>query len=347
MKGFHHLRAAAAEAVARGRQGADAVLRAAKEASPEAYARSENAVKGSIGASEGLKRAVAGKIDKGYQAAGETAAGAAAGNVVRRVGTIAGQLPVLSLSTDALREKHGVRVLTERAMADPTNPMAHLWLAEAMAAMAREQAYLNVVRTVANPSSGAVRQAMRAVAQVGVDKRDPVTVMFSRAHRLAVGRLRTNKRDSDALHVIARIHLAQRHPDEAVVPSKLAATAGSGVTRGAAFATLSRTFLALRQDDMARKAAAAAIDSGCSIGWETMAALLYRPAENGEQLDDGRYRQYVDALSRVTNEDRHMYYGLYRNTGEIARAVLNSQSVKARDGVAQIRSGISRFTSRG
>jgi hypothetical protein len=342
VKGLHHLRAAAAEAVARGKQGADAVLRAAKEASPEAFARSEDAVKGSIEASEGLKRKVLGKVDEGYRAAGETAAGVAAGNVARRVGTIAGQLPVLSLSADALREKHGVQALTERAMADPTNPMAHLWLAEAMAAQAKEQAYVNVVRTVANPSSLVVRQALGAVAQVGVDKRDPVTIMFGRAHALAVRRLRTNKRDSDALHVIARVHLAQRRPVQAVIPSKMAATAAAGVTRAAAFATLSRAFLALRQDDMARKAAKAAINSGCGIGWETIAALLHRPAEDGGQLDDSRYRQYVNALSRVTDEDRQRYYGFHRGAGEIARAVFDSQAEKARSGVAQIRSGISR-----
>jgi hypothetical protein len=319
------------------------VRRVATEASPEAYASSETVVKGSIAASEGVKRALKGKIDEVYRAAGETGAGAAAGNIIRRVGSVAGQLPVLSLSADALRERHGVLVLTERAKADPTNPMAHLFLAEAMAAMAREQAVVNAARTVANPSSAVAREAMRAVAQVGIDKRDdPVAEMFSRTHRLAVGRLRTDKHDSEALHVIARIHLAQRRPDQAVVPGKLAATAGSGVTRGAAFATLSRAFLALGQDDMARKAAMAAIKSGCGIGWETIAALLHRPAENGGQLDDGRYRQYVDALSRVTDEDRHVYYGFYRGAGEIARAVLDSQADKARSGVAHIRSGISR-----
>ena len=346
MKGIHHLRAAAAEARARGRQGADAVRRVATEASPEAYTSSETVVKGSIAASEGVKRALKGKIEEVYRAAGETAAGAAAGNVVRRVGSVAGQLPVLSLSADALRERHGVLVLTERAKADPTNPMAHLFLAEAMAAMAREQAVVDAARTVANPSSAVAREAMRAVAQVGIDRRDPVAEMFSRTHRLAVGRLQKDKRDSEALHVIARIHLAQRHPDQAVVASKLAATAGSGVTRGAALATLSRAFLALRQDDMARKAATAAINSGCGIGWETIAALLYRPAENGGQLEDGRYRQYIDALSRVTDEDRHVYYGWYRGAGEIARAVLDSQAEKARSGVAQIRSGISRRLGR-
>lgn len=316
--------------------------RVAAEASPEAYTSSETVVKGSIAASEAVKRALKGKIEKVNRAAGETAAGAAAGNVVRRVGSVAGQLPVFSLSADALRERHGVSVLTERAKADPTDPMAHLFLAEAMAAMAMERAVVDAARTVANPSSAVAR----AVAQVGIDKRDPVAEMFSRTHRLAVGRLRKNKRDSEALHVIARVHLAQRHPDQAVVPSKLAATAGSGVSRGAALATLSRAFLALRQDDMARKAATAAINSGCGIGWETVAALLYRPAENGGQLEDGRYRQSIDALSRVTDEDRHVYYGLYRGAGEIARAVLDSQAEKARSGVDQIRSGISRRLGR-
>jgi hypothetical protein len=322
------------------------VRRVATEASPEAYINSETVVKGSIAASSGVKRALTDKIDEFYRVAGETGAGAAAGNVIRRVGSVAGQLPVLSLSADALRERHGVLVLTERAEADPTNPMAHLFLAEAMAAMAREQAVVDAARTVANPSSAVAREAMRAVAQVGIDKRDPVAEMLSRTHRLAVGRLRKNKHDSEALHVIARIHLAQRHPDLAVVPSKLAATAGSGVTRGAALATLSRAFLALRQDDMARKAATAAIKFGCGIGWETIAALLHRPAENGGQLEDGRYRQYVDALSRVTDEDRQLYCGFHRGAGEIARAVLDSQADKARSGVAQIRSGISRRLGR-
>jgi hypothetical protein len=322
------------------------VRRVATEASPGAYTSSETVVKGSIAASEGVKRALKGKVDEVYRAAGETGAGAAAANVFRRVGSVAGQLPVLSLSADALRERHGVLALTERAAADPTDPMVHLFLAEAMAAMAREQAVVEAARTVASPSSAVAREVMRAVAQVGIDKRDPVAEMFSRTHSLAVRRLRENKHDSEALHVIARIHLAQRHPDQAVLPGKLAATAGSSITRGAALATLSRAFLALRQDDMARKAATAAINSGCGIGWETVAALLYRPAENGGQLENGRYRQYIDVLSRVTDEDRHVYYGLYRGAGEIARAVLDLQAEKARSGVAQIRSGISRRLAR-
>ena len=97
---------------------------------------------------------------------------------------------------------------------------------------------------------------------------------------------------------------------------------------------------------MARKAATAAINSGCGIGWETIAASLYRPAENGGQLEDGRYRQYIDALSRVTDEDRHVYYGLYRGAGEIARAVLDSQAEKARSGVDQIRGDQPRWAAR-
>ncbi|MDT5046077.1 MAG: hypothetical protein QOG75_1930, partial [Mycobacterium sp.] len=72
--------------------------RVATEASPEAYTSSETVVKGSIAASNGVKRALKDKIDEVYRVAGETGAGAAAGNVIRRVGSVAGQLPVLSLS---------------------------------------------------------------------------------------------------------------------------------------------------------------------------------------------------------------------------------------------------------
>src|ERR1700752_3927659 len=128
MKGFDHLRAAAAEARARGRQGADAIRKSAQQANPEAYEHSENAIRESLAASQGLQQSMQSKYDAGIEAAGKSAVGAAAGRIARRVGAIAGQLPVLSVTSDALREKHGIRVLADNAAADPANPMALVWL---------------------------------------------------------------------------------------------------------------------------------------------------------------------------------------------------------------------------
>ena len=62
-----------------------------------------------------------------------------------------------------------------------------------------------------------------------------------------LARLRADKRNSESLHVIARVYLARNQPDKAVAPARLAATAGSGFARGAAFATLASAYLALAQ----------------------------------------------------------------------------------------------------
>jgi hypothetical protein len=48
----------------------------------------------------------------------------------------------------------------------------------------------------------------------------------------------------------------------------------------------------------------------------------------------------------VTEEDRRLYCGVYRDAAEITRSVLKSQSAKAKEGAAQFRKGISQIGSR-
>jgi hypothetical protein len=171
--------------------------------------------------------------------------------------------------------------------------------------------------------------------------------MLNRAHGLAVARLRKNNRDTDALHVIARVELAMSRPQESVVAAKLAATSTAGPARGAAFATLSRAYLALGEDGPAHRSARLSIKAGCSIGWDTLAELLYRPTDDpGGDGDAGRYRQYVEAKSRVTAEDRQAYHGLHRGSADIARTVLQRQSAKLKHQAAQIKSRTDSIKSR-
>jgi len=346
VKGIHHIRAAAAEAKARGTQRVDDVMRSAKAARPDTYDRSEEIVRKSVAASMGLVRGGQDKVEDGYRRVEGTAPGAAAGSAVRRLGARARQIPLLTLPADALQERNGVRMLAENAAANPDCPMAHLWLGEALSALAKDQLVFNAARTVLNPLSALSREAMRAVGRMGAGQ-DPAQQVLRRAYVLAVARLRKDKRDAVALHAIARIELANRRPDQAVLPARLAATASEGAARGAAFATLSRAYLSLGDDDRARRSAMAAIDAGCTIGWDTVAELLYRPGEGPHANQDGsRQRQYVDIKSRVTDEDRRLYCGVHRDAAEITRSVLKSQSAKAKDGAAQLRKGISQIGSR-
>jgi hypothetical protein len=253
VKGIHHIRAAAAEAKARGTQRVDDVMRSAKAVRPDTYDRSEEIVRKSVAASIGLVRGGQDKVEDGYRRVEGTATGAAAGSAVRRLGARARQIPLLTLPADALQEKNGVRMLAENAAANPDCPMAHLWLGEALSALAKDQLVFNAARTVLNPLSALSREAMRAVGRMGAGQ-DPAQQVLRRAHVLAVARLRNDKRDAVALHTIARIELARRRPDQAVLPARMAATASEGTARGAAFATLSRAYLGLGEDERARAA---------------------------------------------------------------------------------------------
>lgn len=339
MKGMDHLRAAAAEAKARGKDGVEAARRRAQEANPEAYRRSEKVIRGSLEQQKALQD----KLNEGYRAAGETTVGSATGGAVRRVGSVARQLPLLSAAADVMQEKNNVRVLAEQAAANPNDPLVHLWLGEAMVTMARDQLVFDAVRTAVNPMTAVVRESARALGGLGAGV-NPVQHVLGRAHALSVLRLRTNKRDDVALHVVARVALAKNRPEEAVTPAKLAATASSGTDRGFAFATLSRAFLGIGDDTLARRAATAAVAAGCTLGWDTLAELLYRADEVvEEQADRSRYRQYVDTRSKVSSEDRRRYAGNNRDSSDVARSVLKLQGDKVKNGASQVKSGVGKL----
>jgi hypothetical protein len=331
-KALDQLRAAAAEVRARAAEAAE-------------RERERKAAERNVDPADGAAER---NVDPASGTAARNGVGVAAGGAVRRASAVAGKVPMMASYSDSLQVRCGVLVLADRAAKDHGNPMVHLWLAEALAAMAKQRKAMDAMRSVGNPSLLAVR----AVARIGVVKRDPVAEALGRAHGLAVARLRADKRNSEALQVVARVYLARSQPDKAVAPARLAATAGSGFARGAAFAALASAYLKLGQDDLARKAATAAIKSDCSVGWLTVAALVRPPADEDSVPSSmsrdivATFRKSAEAQSRVTDDDRERYHGFAPPSEiDVLRGTFALQRTKLTDGVSQLRRGFGRLAA--
>jgi len=327
MRGMDRLRAAAKEATERGRVGLDATLAGVRavdrDGRAEALARAA-AARHAAAAGAGQARRV-----RVLEWVGGTTAGAAIGHGVRTVGRHSQRIPLLSVPADLCAERNGIATLVAGVRADPRNPLAHLWLGEALLTMQRDVRLLDLARTALNPQGALLREALKAAAALGQPSPDPALQVLGGAEQLAARRLQTNPRDAVALHVIARVRLATGRPEDALHPAKLAVAAG-GAEQAQALVTLARVYLTLGRGASAANVARTAVDAGCSLGWQMLAELLYRAGAADDDTGLPRHREYVTLLSRVEDADRRAYHGVHRNAAEAARAVLDTHVGRAR-----------------
>ena len=182
MKARDHLRAAAREAARKARDGAGSAregLSSVKEhASSSTDARlqklsgiADSAGRQTAGAGRKMKTvpsAVTSKRKSALDQAGRTGPGAAVGKAARRFGIEVSRLPVLSLPSDAMRQRNGVVVLTEMVRDSPEDPVVTLWLAEALTAMEKDMRRYTVARAAISPTSLVTREVLTSASALGL-----------------------------------------------------------------------------------------------------------------------------------------------------------------------------------
>jgi hypothetical protein len=330
MRGMDGLRALAKEATERGRAGLDATLDGVRAVDRDG--RVEALVRAAVAQHSATADAGRARRERVLAWVGGTTAGAAIGQGVRTVGRHTQRIPLLSAPADLCAERNGIDTLMAAVRADPRDPLAHLWLGEALLTMQRDVRLLDLARTALNPQGAVLREALKTAAALGTPSSDPALQVLGSAEQLAALRLGAKPRDAVALHVIARVRLATGRPEDALQPAKLAVAAGGG-EQARALVTLARVYFTLGRDAAAANVARKGIDTGCSLGWQVLAELLYRDSASGDGHDDTgspRHREYVTLRSRVDDADRRAYHGVHRNAAEVARAVLDTHLGRAR-----------------
>ena len=288
--------------------------------------------------------------DQLLERAGDTAIGQRLGRGTRRAGSRIQDLPILSAIMDTVVHKNGVVELRERLAADPTNPMTHIHLAEALRRCERDLRVYFIGRAAVNPSSVVVRHALRTAAGMDQEQTEPATrQLLRRAFALARERLAVDAQNPEALHAAARVYLIEEQPKLAVRFARRAVLAAPD-SSGPALITLARGYVELGHESAARNAATMAIERGMTIGHQVLASLSQPDTSNG-----WRDHLQIDGedSARVCPEDRRAYNGVAYSPSEVLRTVTQIQREKtqsaatdlgaaARTGTAAARSQINR-----
>jgi hypothetical protein len=269
--------------------------------------------------------------DRGVERFGASAAGQYVGSSMRAVGREARKLPLLGVASDAIAHRHGVADLVELRRQDPTDPERTLWLAEALLRAEKTTKTYRRMRAVTDPTSIVTRAAMSTAAELGAEKKAPVTERLLRhAYGLALVRLREDPRDGRAWHVCARVHLARGDAEGARVLAQLAVLAAPEDVGGIALVTVARAQHALGRRVDAADSARRAIERGCSLGNEVFAALV---RGNTALSASERIDKAAALRSRIRAEDRAAYQGVAPTVASTATGVATAQARKTRDAV--------------
>lgn len=260
--------------------------------------------------------------------------GAKAGRRMAKLGGRMSSIPILSLPADVFNEKNGINELTQRLQREPENPFTNLVLAESISRMQREMLAMVAVRTAVtmSPTTLLMRESMKTAGALGRANELPVVdKLLKRAYGLAMNRLREHPGDPASLHVVARVYLAKRNPEECLKPALLGVSGQhegrSGQESGPLFYTLSRAYQSLRNKEKARLAAEASIEDEFSLGWLTLGDLVYDDPELVTTA--ARSKAHTEALERVVPDDLVAYAGIRPQAGDVLRSVLKIQKSKA------------------
>jgi hypothetical protein len=258
---------------------------------------------------------------------GKTEGGKMLGEKSTHVVGFLSKLPVLSLATDIMRARNGIDGLYEHLKADPNDPERFLWLAEAMDRMDRDQHRYTTIRSAMDPSYLLTRQAIKTSTELGKEAIEaPRRRLLKNAFALSISRLKKKPSDRDAIHVLARVYLAQKLLSESMRFSKLAIIADPN--DGLALVTLGRVYLAHDQLENARRAGQLAIERGSSMGNEILAEVLLK--ENAGDAP-ARIERYSDILDQVSQQDRERYWGPSVQGVNMVEAIGAAQMKKATD----------------
>lgn len=262
----------------------------------------------------------------------EHAAGKSAGKIVRKVGEVAGNLPILSAAMDIVQAKNCVDILVRGVREKPSDPYSCIWLAESLKKTSEEMNKYRYVRNVMDPTSVAVGKILQKTAEFGKESLPLEEKVLRRAWQLAMKQIHLNPRNSSALDILARVYLAKDNKDGAVATAKAAVLADK--KNPVARVTLSRALLEKEKYDEAFSMGMSAVKVGSTVGFLYAAeAKQLGSKESDEASLKERLNNYEDTANQVTEDDLRLYRGAYRTSGEVSKIVKSRQSKKVSDAI--------------
>jgi tetratricopeptide (TPR) repeat protein len=225
-------------------------------------------------------------------------------------------LPVLGAADDAIMLRNRVPEIVDAIRGEPQNPIFHWWLADALDRAEAERAearhatrYWGGLYGVV--SRAATRTIIGALAGPGESEGSPAYVQSKRAFAVAMTGLRRDPTDPRHADALGRLYTRLGHPQDAMECARTATLADPTYANG--FVTLAQAYLCAGRTDDARRAAAAAIEGGQSVGFQVFAQLGGSPPSSPSQ------------------EDLVAYYGpAPLSPKETVKAVGRAQAAKAR-----------------
>ncbi len=299
----------------------------AKQAAQDAAEQVEQRT-GTVSAAARAKERLAAGRDRLVERSSERRAGQAAGAAVRSVASLAGRIPLASLTTDTIAARHGLGPLTEHLRAHPDDPMAGARLLDAMARADVSRRRYRAVRTTLDPTSWVTRTVTATAAEMGRTNAPFAERLGRSVYTLAVDDLRTDPGDGRAWHALARVHLARGDADGARRLATLAALADPE-ERAGALVTLARAEYLFGSLPEADRMAEAAVAAGQTVGWEIRADVCVAAAVQDPTNRTQRLEQAVAWKRLVEPEDVAEYVGVHVESGRTVRAVAEAQQRKA------------------
>ncbi|MES1935441.1 tetratricopeptide repeat protein [Salinisphaera hydrothermalis] len=239
-------------------------------------------------------------------------------------------LPILSLQTDTLRERHGVPELIKQLNAQPDDPLRYIWLAEAIARVRQDTNSVGHVRDIATILTGhgalhvatrrAFRESAKQIASLGSEGTDTETALLMKAFFLSWNRVKAHPADSEALHLIARVYSCRGFHQEAIRFSKLALQADK--TNKLPYLTLTRSYMALEHYMSAELAAGIALKADLGLAHKFLADLALIRADSDTGAMCSLYDEHMSALKP---EDYKRYWGTAVTLSHWMQLVGNSQ----------------------
>lgn len=236
-------------------------------------------------------------------------------------------LPVFTALTDAARARHGVDDLYATLRVHPQDPQQALWLAEALDRVHGDLALFGRVRSLTSPTYALRRRLLLSALELGEQPSDPVRVrLLKSAYRRSLSAVRVNSKDHEALHVLARIYLAQ---GDLVSAGRLAKVSIlTDPSDGLAWITMARVFFVAGQYSSAKVAAERAVSAGAGYGNELLAQLVI--AQTPEEAATA-VAEFERLRSLVTPADRRAYFGTAVEPRAALRHVKEEQVRRAVD----------------
>lgn len=249
--------------------------------------------------------------------------GARIGDKARNAATVLAQLPVLSAMTDAAKARHGVSELHGRLVEDPTDPFNALWLAEALDRVEQDLGRYRRVRSMTSATYSIRRAAILGALALGAESQDPTRLhLLKSAFARSLRAVRSDPRDVDALHCLARVYLAQAMTGPAISCIKRALVLRPD--DALLWITLARCYLAATWHTSAAEAAQRAVALGGSYAHEVL-AMLSLLGDAASDVDEAvaTYERHKEA---ITPAGRAAYLGCSTDGRQALQALKAEQA---------------------